>query len=158
MAKTYYCDCQKWCKGRRRQVSRATHSRHKPYRDPYAHYSAATREFLNRYPIIHGPEASSNASRRSQAGSSSSGAIVPSTTATSNSVPRVKKRRGQAGDGHRESISVCAFSIDVPSKADLRFQNSDPGPPSATGFAPDEVLPSGPPDASPRNRDNIETA
>ena len=154
--RTYYCNCQKLCKGKNKELPRSTYYDHKPYRDTNARFSAKLQHIFNTNPVVVYKKSSkaSKAKRTSDSGSSSR-ARVPSTAAP-DSVARAERTQGPSDDSHREYSSVCVFHISILGKTDVYFPNSQPRSPSASDFSPEDVSPSGPSDNSLRNRDSIE--
>ena len=51
MSTTFYCDCEQYCDGKRRQVSKTTFYFHKRKRDPLSHFSASMQTFLKDKPV-----------------------------------------------------------------------------------------------------------
>jgi hypothetical protein len=47
--KTYYCNCEKYCQGDRKEVSKTTFFKHKKYRDLF---TPQFQDYLNRHPVI----------------------------------------------------------------------------------------------------------
>ena len=47
--KKYYCNCEKYCQGGRKEVSKSTFFNHKKYRDLF---TPQFQEYLNRYPVV----------------------------------------------------------------------------------------------------------
>ena len=49
---TFYCECDQYCNGERRQVSRSTFYLHKKKRDPLSHFSAPMQSFLKGKQVV----------------------------------------------------------------------------------------------------------
>jgi hypothetical protein len=47
--KTYYCNCEKYCQGEQKVVSKTTFFNHKKYRDLF---TPQFRQYLNRHPVV----------------------------------------------------------------------------------------------------------
>ena len=64
MPSTFYCDCERYCAGKRKQVSRTTFYFHKRMRDPLSQFSAPMQTFLKDKPVIvRTPPSNTNTSR-----------------------------------------------------------------------------------------------
>jgi hypothetical protein len=50
--KTYYCNCEKYCQGDRRVVSKTTYFVHKKYCDPSLQYTEGFCNYLNWHPVV----------------------------------------------------------------------------------------------------------
>jgi len=50
--KIYYCDCEKLCKKKQRQLPKSTYFRHKKHQDEFSKYSQSMQDFLNAHPVV----------------------------------------------------------------------------------------------------------
>jgi len=50
--KTYYCDCEKYCQGERKVVSKTTFFNHKKYRESLTNFTPQFQEYLSRHPVV----------------------------------------------------------------------------------------------------------
>src|SRR5260221_283759 len=94
--KKYHCDCDTKCKGRQREVSKATYFRHMPYRNHLSKYSRSMQKFLKDNPVI----VATSSSRATQ--SSRLRVAGPSDENTDRTIgPPNKRARGSADDSGR---------------------------------------------------------
>ena len=61
----YYCDCERYCNGKRNRVSKTTFYSHKKMADPLRRFSATMQTFLNDKPVVvSAPSSSASTSQR----------------------------------------------------------------------------------------------
>src|SRR5882757_8809850 len=70
-----FCDCEKYCKGQRREVSRSTFYYHKNFRKPFSQFTPEFQKFLLGTDRTHVPNASSSSLNPTQNTESSHGPL-----------------------------------------------------------------------------------
>ena len=98
---TFYCDCDRYCNGERKQVSRATFYFHKRKRDPIARFSATMQSFLKDKPVIESTSLSNAGTSRKSRKQNVSVTTHPASSAQD----QTSAHPGQAGN-HNAQVSV----------------------------------------------------